>query len=881
MSSRPQRPIVFLAVVVMVGVAVPLLAQADPPGSPDNPRRVEHDRTGKLTFVGIDAHLGDFPGVAQDVLTNITPEVGLEAITAYAAEFGLTDPNRELEFVGIRGGSRGRPSALHYQQVHEGIPVVGGELVVSYDAAGRLAAITGEISPMVSVSTAPGISQIEAVELATAYVARATGIPSQRLVASPAELWIHDSRLLGPSERPVELVWRMEVESTGLEPVRFLVLVNAEWGGVGVAFNQIDTSWTGRVESASEKSFAGSVGRPASTADSTFESLFPTPNMFTYDSHHSDARQGGVDSDTGAISSTLTCSIPPGTDPPALTGVNSCDGTGTASAANAAHFFAYDTFAYFDANHGRNSIDNAGMALISNVDYTPIPPYPNPGSYFNAFWDGTQMTYGNAGFWTADDVVGHELTHGVTGFSSSLFYYYESGAINEAMSDVFGEFVDLANGIDSFGSAEAPGDRWLVGEDLTIGAIRDMSNPPAFSDPDRMQSPLYYAPGGVWYGVNGDNGGVHINSGVANKAAYLLVDGDTFNSQTVTPIGMAKTSAIFYETNNTLLTTGSDYGVLGAALVQGCNNLVGGAEGITAADCTQVGNATTATEMHLEPSTAGYSPDAAYECPDSADTPVDLFFDDMTSPTLVPTGPTWFVASFYAYSPGTSIWARDNVITLDGNARTASGVALTGYDSYFLHFQHAFGFEDYLLGGDPNAYDGGVLEYSTAGAGGPWMDITSGGPAFVDGLAYNSTIAAGFSNPIEGRSAFGYDSHGWVSSRYDLTTLAGSTVDVRFRIGTDNFQAPDLGWFIDDVRIYGCGAAGACPYSTTLDLANETVTTTETRGACDTVTVGPNFAVNSPGDLTIEAGNRVILKDGTSVGAGAGLTIVIDPGLSP
>jgi hypothetical protein len=83
------------------------------------------------------------------------------------------------------------------------------------------------------------------------------------------------------------------------------------------------------------------------------------------------------------------------------------------------------------------------------------------------------------------------------------------------------------------------------------------------------------------------------------------------------------------------------------------------------------------------------------------------------------------------------------------------------------------------------------------------------------------------------------------------------------------------------VRIYGCGAAGACPYSTTLDLANETVTTTETRGACDTVTVGPNFAVNSPGDLTIEAGNRVILKDGTSVGAGAGLTIVIDPGLSP
>jgi Zn-dependent metalloprotease len=756
-------------------------------------------------------------------------------------------------------------------------------MVVSYDADGRLAAITGEISPAVSVSTTPQISQIEATDLATQYVARVTGLPFQRLLASPPELWIHDSRLLGPSERPVELVWRMEVGSTDLEPIRYLVLVNAERGGVGVAFNQIDTSWSGRVVPSSEASFTGSAVGGASTAHASAAPLHTTPNMYTYDSHDSDARQGGVDSDTGAISSTLVCSVPPGTDPPVLTGVNSCDGSGTATAANAAHFFAYDTFAYFDINHGRNSIDDAGMSLISNVDYTPSPPYPNPDSYFNAFWDGTQMTYGNAGFWTADDVVGHELTHGVTQFTSGLFYYYESGAINEAMSDVFGEFVDLANGIDSSGSADAPADSWLIGEDLTIGEIRNMANPPAFSDPDRMQSPLYYAPAGVTFQLTGDNGGVHINSGVANKAAYLLVDGGTFNSQTVSPIGRAKTSAIFYEANSTLLTTGSDYGVLGAALVQACNNLVGGSEGITAADCTQVGTATTATEMHLEPSGSGYSPEAAHECPNPSHAPIDLFFDDMTTPAFqTSSSAPWGIVSYYVTSSPSSVRGADNP-SVDSWLRTTDGITLTEFETYFLHFDHAFGFEDGLIGGPYGtytaAYDGGVIEYSTTGTWGPWVDITAGGPTFVDGLGYNATLESGTGNPIGGRAAYGYDSHGWVSSRFDLTALADSSLHLRWRIGTDSVVY-DLGWFVDDVRIYGCGAVVGCPYFPTLQLEGETVTTTETRGACDTVTVGPNFAVNSPGDLTIEAGTMVVFTNGSSVGSDAKLTVVLDPSLS-
>ena len=95
----------------------------------------------------------------------------------------------------------------------------------------------------------------------------------------------------------------------------------------------------------------------------------------------------------------------------------------------------------------------------------------------------------------------HQLT-------SKLISYYQSGAIDESMSDVFGELIDLSNGR----GTDTAATRWLMGEDTPIGAIRDMENPPSFGDPDRMGSPLY------WTGSS-DDGGIHINNGVGNKAA--------------------------------------------------------------------------------------------------------------------------------------------------------------------------------------------------------------------------------------------------------------------------------------------------------------------------------------------------------------------------
>jgi Zn-dependent metalloprotease len=128
--------------------------------------------------------------------------------------------------------------------------------------------------------------------------------------------------------------------------------------------------------------------------------------------------------------------------------------------------YAGETYDFYATRFGRDSLDDDGLQLTSTVDYCdPTRPCP----FENAFWDGSLMVYGDT-YASADDVVGHELTHGVTDFSAHLFYYYQSGAINESLSDVMGEFIDQTTR-----ARQRPAAREVaVGEDLPIGAIRNM-----------------------------------------------------------------------------------------------------------------------------------------------------------------------------------------------------------------------------------------------------------------------------------------------------------------------------------------------------------------------------------------------------------------------
>ena len=210
-----------------------------------------------------------------------------------------------------------------------------------------------------------------------------------------------------------------------------------------------------------------------------------------------------------------------------------------------AHWGAEKTYDFYKQNFNRNSIDNAGFTIKSYVHYSK--------NYFNAFWDGSRMTYGDGNATdnykplTAIDVCGHEITHGLTSFTANLTYSNESGALNEGFSDVFGTSIEW------FGRP-AQHD-WLIGGDFYV--IRSMSNPNAYSDPDTYK-------GNFWYFGTSDNGGVHTNSGVLNFWYYLLTasgsgtndNGFVYN---VSGIGITKAQAIAYRTLTNYLVPSSNY----------------------------------------------------------------------------------------------------------------------------------------------------------------------------------------------------------------------------------------------------------------------------------------------------------------------------------
>ena len=184
---------------------------------------------------------------------------------------------------------------------------------------------------------------------------------------------------------------------------------------------------------------------------------------------------------------------------------------------------AYDglgsTWDLYRQVYGRDSLDDHGLPLQVTVHYGQ--------DYDNAFWDGTQMVFGDGDgtvftrFTIAVDVIGHELTHGVTQLTAGLDYQGQSGALNESVSDVFGSLVKqrlLGQGADQAD--------WLIGEGLfTPGvhgvALRSMKAPgTAYDDPQLGKDPQPATMSG-YVRTTDDNGGVHTDSGIPNHAFYL------------------------------------------------------------------------------------------------------------------------------------------------------------------------------------------------------------------------------------------------------------------------------------------------------------------------------------------------------------------------
>ena len=185
---------------------------------------------------------------------------------------------------------------------------------------------------------------------------------------------------------------------------------------------------------------------------------------------------------------------------------------------------AYDglgaTYDFFWEAYDRNSIDDEGLPLDATVHYGQ--------RYDNAFWDGQRMVFGDGDgdifnrFTIAIDVIGHELSHGVTEDEAGLVYYYQAGALNESMSDVFGSLVKQRALNQTADQAD-----WLIGAGLFTTnvqgvALRSMKDPgTAYDDPmlGKDPQPKHMRD---YVRTNQDNGGVHINSGIPNHAFYQV-----------------------------------------------------------------------------------------------------------------------------------------------------------------------------------------------------------------------------------------------------------------------------------------------------------------------------------------------------------------------
>ncbi|MEO8085317.1 MAG: PKD domain-containing protein [Bacteroidota bacterium] len=222
-----------------------------------------------------------------------------------------------------------------------------------------------------------------------------------------------------------------------------------------------------------------------------------------------------------------------------------------------AHWGGEMTYDYYWNKFLRNSIDNAGMLILSYVHYDV--------GYTNAFWDGTEMTYGDGANpytpLTSLEITGHEISHGVTERTSGLNYADESGALNEGFSDCMGNsirFYGKGGNID-----------WGIGDEIGGTPFRDMSNPNLYNNPDCYNGTYWNAPNEV-----------HNNSGVLNFWYYLLTVGgtgtnDLGNAYSVTGLGIAKAEQICFRMNTVFLTPTSTYADARLGAIQAAIDLYG------------------------------------------------------------------------------------------------------------------------------------------------------------------------------------------------------------------------------------------------------------------------------------------------------------------
>lgn len=496
------------------------------------------------------------------------------------------------------------------------------------------------------------------------------------------------------------------------------------------------------------------------------------------------------------------------------------------------------------SEHVYNFFKNAfGYVSYDAADHTMITVNNDPTiSCPNARWNGTYAGYcdGTA----TDDVIAHEWGHAYTEYTSGLIYQYQSGALNESYSDVWGETIDLINNYMDEGenlsvrttTACSGSLRWKVGEDATSfgGAIRDMWNPNCNGDPAKVLDAANY------YCGNADSGGVHTNSGVTNHLYALLVDGGSYNGYTMTGMGFVKAAHLWWRAQKNYLTATSDFANFADALEASANDLIGvnlqglsttvtpaGLTGlsITSADVQNVKNGILAVQLRTSPATqCNYTPLLAQSAPSlcASATNNPLFKEDWENGlgnwtvTNVPTKPStweardWTIKSNLPKSrPGKAIFAIDP-INGDCASNLQNGILRLESPTItmptFTSGKYEMAFNHYVA--TESTWDGGNIKYSLNDGSWTLVPVT----AFTYN-GYNSTLDGTSSNdnPLKGQRAFTGTDGGslggsWGQSVIDLSKLgvtSGSKIKFRFEMGTDGCNGVE-GWYLDELYVYNC-----------------------------------------------------------------------------
>lgn len=451
------------------------------------------------------------------------------------AEFKLRESQKDKS-----GGQH-----LRLDQYFKKVKVYGGELAVHLKD-NEVTAINGFVYPTPQLATVnPSLDREIANEIAKNWVSKqhafkVMGANELELLGHPqltSELVIYHQDKNHQAER---LAWWITlVPHFGHE---WLVMVDAHSGEVLTAFDEV-CHLHASDHSANGPTTARAIDLQGRTrtlnvyeTDQAFFMIDASRNMFN-------SVQSQIPNDPAGVIWTLNAEgKSPGESDFQAKQVFSFDNNWNNPTAVSAHYNAGRAYEYFRTTFGRNSINGEGGRIVSFIDVTD----QDGQEMDNAFWQGTAMFYGNGDFaFTAPtakslDVAGHEMSHGVIQYTANLEYFGESGSLNESFADVFGVMIDR--------------DDWQLGEDIVnrdvfrTGALRDLQNPN--NGGSSLNSPGWQ-PASVseQYFGNENNGGVHINSGIPNRAFYLIAS----------TIGRDVAEQIYYDALNLYLVRSSQF----------------------------------------------------------------------------------------------------------------------------------------------------------------------------------------------------------------------------------------------------------------------------------------------------------------------------------